>query len=72
VSEHFDDACYGYWRCDNCGRTLTAPATSNVEPQLPPPWRDVIIEDYIGVFHCCKDKCELELRLHNAGQRPKS
>jgi hypothetical protein len=63
MSAHFDDACYGYWRCDNCGRALSVHTTTTA-PVLPDPWRIVHTEGYIGDFHACRDRCETELRAH--------
>jgi hypothetical protein len=57
----FDEHRFGYWRCDNCGRTLSAVA--GVEPVLPPPWREREIAGYVGTFHVCSDRCEEELPL---------
>lgn len=69
MSAHFDDDhCYGFWRCDECGRTLSTAATK-VKPQLPSPWREVEIEEFVGVFHVCRDLCETRLRARCAGGR---
>jgi hypothetical protein len=62
----FDDHTFGYWRCDNCGRTLSSVA--GVKPVLPRPWQSVEIDGFIGDFHVCTMRClnELTLVLGNA------
>ncbi len=57
----FDEQKFGYWRCDECGRTLSAVAVEG-DPVLPSPWRELSNDDYVGVFHVCSDACEHGLR----------
>ena len=67
MTKNFDDHRFGFWRCDECGRTLSAYVTQpHVIPQVPQPWRSVIVHGYLGDFHCCGDTCELDLRLRLA------
>jgi len=61
VAAIFDDQRFGYWRCDECGRTLSAVASSS-PPQLPDPWREVTLDEFVGAFHVCGHACAVLLR----------
>jgi hypothetical protein len=57
VTRHSLDGAVLY-RCDCCHRALWL----RDDEDLPSPWREVLIDGWVGSFECCSDACEIRYR----------